>query len=92
MKMPGRLGSLVARQRKPVATMLDPEPFLTLLYVTCDNFFQCENPPPKLGQPALLADNEVVILALLVPSMIKVAELPPDVKTEHMARRARGGG
>ena len=40
--MPGPLRWLVARQSK-TKLMLDPDTFLTTLYVTCDDFFQGED-------------------------------------------------
>lgn len=63
MKMPGPLRWLVARQSK-TKPMLDPDTFLTILYVTCDDFFQCEDAPPKLGRPASLSRSETATLAL----------------------------
>ena len=44
--------------------MLDPDTFLTTLYVTCDDFFQGEDAPLRPGRPAALSRSEVVTLAL----------------------------
>ena len=44
--------------------MLDPDTFLTTLYVTCDDFFQGEDAPLRPGRPAALSRREVVTLAL----------------------------
>jgi hypothetical protein len=48
--------------------MLDPDTFLTILYVTVDDFFQSEDappaPPPKPERPASLSRRETVTLGL----------------------------
>ena len=47
--------------------MLDPDTFLTMLYVTCDDFFQHEDlppPAPSAGRRASLSRSEVMTLGL----------------------------
>jgi hypothetical protein len=45
--------------------MIDPDTFLTILYVTVDDFFQCQDaPPPKPGRCASLSRSKTVTLGL----------------------------